>query len=263
MHITETEATDSTAFSCWARIPRRAIFAAETAAVSETSRISPSGTMLTIAAVSVSTASAWLTSRIASEMPSAMPSGTMTPTRMISSRSIARSSGERGWRKLRAVSASLAARLSGPTAVASNSPPPSTAKEPESRSSPGRRTTGSDSPVRFDSSSASPSLATRVPSATIWSPAVTRTRSPTTTSPTGTSRAVPPRTTVATGATSAARLSRARLARTSWKVPIPVLATRMPRKRASLGLPKAIVPAPKTARIRLKTVKVLPTKIER
>jgi hypothetical protein len=53
------------------------------------------------------------------------------------------------------------------------------------------------------------------------------------------------------------------LARTSWKVPIAVLATRMPRKRASLGLPKAIVAAPKTARIRLKTVKVLPTKIER
>ena len=84
-----------------------------------------------------------------------------------------------------------------------------------------------------------PRCATRVPSATTWSPAVTRTRSPTTTSPTGTSRGVPSRTTVASGATSAARLSRARLARTSWKVPIPMLATRMPRKRASLGLPKS------------------------
>jgi len=46
-------------------------------------------------------------------------------------------------------------------------------------------------------------------------------------------------------------------------VPIVVLATRMPRKSASLGLPKAIVAAPKTARIRLKIVKVLPTTIER
>ena len=45
VHITETEASDSIAFSCWARIPCRAIFAAVTAAVSETSRISPSGTM--------------------------------------------------------------------------------------------------------------------------------------------------------------------------------------------------------------------------
>ena len=117
--MTDTDASDSIALSCWASTPRRAIFAAETAAVSETSRISPSGTMFTIAAVSVSTAWAWLTSRIASETPSATASGTITPTRMISSRSIAFSSGERGWRNARAVAASRAARLSAPTAVAS------------------------------------------------------------------------------------------------------------------------------------------------
>ena len=58
------------------------------------------------------------------------------PTRMISSRSIAFSSGERGWRKARAVAASRAARLSAPTAVASRSPAPSTAKEPERTASP-------------------------------------------------------------------------------------------------------------------------------
>ncbi len=92
--------------------------------------------MLTIAAVRVSTASAWLTSRTPSEIPSAMPSGSITPTRMIRSRSIAFSSGERGWRKALAVAASFAARLSAPTAVASKSPSPSTAKEPERTGSP-------------------------------------------------------------------------------------------------------------------------------
>ena len=55
---------------------------------------------------------------------------------MISSRSIARSSGERGWRKRCAVAVSWAAWLSAPTAVASKSPSPSTAKAPERTSSP-------------------------------------------------------------------------------------------------------------------------------
>ncbi len=263
VHITDTEARLSIAFSCWARIPCRAIFAAVTAAVRLTSRISPSGTMLTIPAVSVSTASDWLTLRSASETPRPIPSGAMKPTITIRSRSIARSSGERGWRKARAVSVSRAAWLSAPTAVASKSPSPSTAKEPERTSSPTRRATGSDSPVSSDSSSASPSARTRSPSAAIWSPLAIRTRSPTTTSPTGTARGVPSRTTVAFATTSAASLSSVRLARTSWKVPIATLATRMPRKSASFGLPQMIVAAPKPARIALKTVKVLATAIER
>ena len=42
----------------------------------------------------------------------------------------------------------------------------------------------SDSPVRIDSSSGRPALATSVPSATTWSPGASRTRSPTTTSST-------------------------------------------------------------------------------
>jgi hypothetical protein len=53
------------------------------------------------------------------------------------------------------------------------------------------------------------------------------------------------------------------LARTSWNVPIDVFATRIPRNRASLGLPNAIVIAPKIARIRLKTVNVFAIAIER
>ena len=52
--------------------------------------------MFTTAAVSVSVACAWLTPRIASDIPSATPSGSITPTSTISSRSIAFSNGERG-----------------------------------------------------------------------------------------------------------------------------------------------------------------------
>ena len=46
VHTTSTEASDSIAFSCWARTPRWAILNADTAAVRLTSRISPSGTRL-------------------------------------------------------------------------------------------------------------------------------------------------------------------------------------------------------------------------
>ncbi len=101
-----------------------------------------------------------------------------------------------------------------------------------------------------------------MPSAGTWSPLAIRTRSPATTSSTATWRGAPSRTTVAFATTSAASLSSVRFARTSWKVPIPTLATRMPRKSASLGLPKTIVARPKPARIALNTVKVLAIAIE-
>src|SRR6202044_843982 len=83
VHITETDASDSIALSCCASTPRRAILAADTAAVSDTSRINPSGTMFTTAAVSVSVAWARLTPRIASDTPSAIPSGAITATSTI------------------------------------------------------------------------------------------------------------------------------------------------------------------------------------
>ena len=262
VHITETEASDSIAFSCWARMPWRAIFAAVTAAVSETSRIRPSGTMLTIPAVSVCTASDWLTLRIASETPSAIPSGAIIPTITISSRSIAFSSGERGWRKARAVAVSWAAWLSAPTAVASKSPSPSTAKEPESTSSPTRRRTGSDSPVSSDSSSASPSARTRVavggdlvaaadPHQVADHDLVDRHLARLAVAQHRRLRHEQRR-----------ELVEGRLARTSWKVPIATLATRIPRKSASLGLPKMIVAAPNPARIGLKIVNVLAIAID-
>src|SRR5450759_2895642 len=65
----------------------------------------------------------------------------------------------------------------------------------------------------------------------------------------------PSRTGIARGATSRARRSRACLARISWEMPIVVLTTITPRNSASRQSPTASVTAPKTARIRLKTVR--------
>ena len=58
VQTTSTEASDSIAFSCWASAPRWAIRIADTAKVTLTSRISPSGTRVTTAATEVETA--WL-----------------------------------------------------------------------------------------------------------------------------------------------------------------------------------------------------------
>jgi len=99
----------------------------------------------------------------------------------------------------------LVVMLCGPTAVASYSPVPSTAKEPDQTGSPGPRTESSDSPVRLASSRARPSAETRRPSATTWSPGARRTRSPTTTSATWTWTSVPSRTTTASGASASIR----------------------------------------------------------
>ena len=171
---------------------------------------------------------------------------------------MARSSGERGWRNARAVAVSRAARLSGPTAVASNSAAPSTANEPDQTGSPGPRTTGSDSPVRLASSSASPSaahhrpvgdhlVAGRQPHEIADHHLVDRHA--------GGRR--PSRTTTASGATSAASRSSARLERISWNDPIAMFATRIPRKSASFHDPNAIVSTPKTSRIPFGIVSVL------
>ncbi len=106
---TSTAASDSTAFSCWASAPRLAIRIAATAKVTLVSRISPSGTIVTTAATEVVTASWNGTCRLKRAYTSVMPSGTISATRMNSSRSITRSSGERGWRNSRASPARRAA----------------------------------------------------------------------------------------------------------------------------------------------------------
>ena len=103
----------------------------------------------------------------------------------------------------------------------------------------------------------SPSASNSRPSATTWSPAFTRTRSPVTSSLTLAARGCPSRTTVAVGATSAASRSSACFARTSCTIPIPVFATRMLRKSASRQSANASVRTPNTTKIRLNTVSVL------
>jgi hypothetical protein len=100
--MTSADASDSIALSCCASAPRRAIRTAATANVTLASRISPSGTRLTIAAVALGTASAVLVSRSTSEVPRMTAKGAMTATSASSSRLSARSSGDRGWRNARA-----------------------------------------------------------------------------------------------------------------------------------------------------------------
>ena len=104
---------------------------------------------------------------------------------------------------------------------------------------------------------ASPSASESCPSATTWSPAFRRTRSPVTSSLTAASRDRPSRTTVAVGATSAASRSSACFARTSCAIPIVVFATRTLRKSASRQSANASVRTPNTTKIRLKIVSVL------
>ncbi len=144
--------------------------------------------------------------------------------------------------------------MSAPTASARYAPDPSTPYDPARTESPTPRATGSASPVRIDSSSPSPSLRSTRPSATTWSPASSSTRSPGTTCGTATWRGLPSRTTVARGATRAARRSRLLFARASCTIPMPALRIRIPRKIASRGSAKIRVMTPKITRTTLKTV---------
>ena len=83
-------------------------------------RIRPSGTTFTIPAVRACTRALAVSTRVRTESVRPSVSGTVSASSSSRSRSFARSSGERGWRNARAVGVSCAARLSGPTAVASN-----------------------------------------------------------------------------------------------------------------------------------------------
>ena len=266
VHMTDTDASDSIALSCCASTPRRAIFAADTAAVSETSRISPSGTMFTTAAVSVSTACAWPTSRIASETPSATAERHHHPDeddqqpvhRLLERRARmaerARGRREPGGAAVGADRRRLEARRR-----------PRRRTSPESTSSPARaqhrlalagqvrlvereavalqqRAVGDDLVAAGDAARGRP----RPPRRSATARAARR-------------RGRPWR--------SARRARRACRARASRGPPgtsrSPMFANRMPRKSASRGFPKAIVAAPKTARIRLKIVNVFAIAIER
>ena len=214
MHITETEASDSIAFSCCASTPRRAIFAAGTAAVSDKQdqalghdvhdRRREGLDRLRLAHVADR-----------QRDPERDAERHHQPDEDISSRSIAFSSGDRGCRNARAVAADPRGAAVGATAVASNVPPPSTANEPDSTGSPAPRATGSRLAGQDRLVEREPVAAQQRPVGDDLVPALhahhvadddLRDRD----------LAQPPsRTTVAVGATTAANRSSARLARTS------------------------------------------------
>jgi hypothetical protein len=92
---------------------------ADTAAVRLIRRIRPSGTRFTMPAVSSSTRALAVSTRAKAVTTSPTAIGIESASSNSSSRSFARSSGERGCRNARAVAVRRSARLSGPTAVAS------------------------------------------------------------------------------------------------------------------------------------------------
>ncbi|OAH12126.1 hypothetical protein STSP_45870 [Streptomyces jeddahensis] len=126
--------------------------------------------------------------------------------------------------KREASSASCAAYASRPTLVAVNAPPPATTKLPDITGSPGFLTTGSASPVSSDSSISSPSASATAPSTTILSPGPISIRSPRTISEVLISADTPSRRTVGLASPINARESSVFLARSSWMMPMPVLA---------------------------------------
>ncbi|CAM5717218.1 hypothetical protein SALBM135S_05868 [Streptomyces alboniger] len=159
--------------------------------------------------------------------------------------------------KREASSASCAAYASRPTLVAVNAPPPATTNEPDIILSPGFLTTGSASPVRSDSSTSRLSASTVSPSTGILSPGPSSTRSPRTISEVETSVALPSRRTVGLASPMTARPSRVFLARHSWMMPMPVLATITKPKRLSwIGATKSMI-TQSTPMIALKRVKTL------
>ncbi len=156
-----------------------------------------------------------------------------------------------------ASSASCAAYASRPTLVAVNAPPPATTKEPDITLSPGFFSTGSASPVSSDSSISSPSASRISPSTTHLSPGPSSMVSPRTISPVGMATAVPSRRTVGLDSPMTARLSRVFLARSSWMMPIAVLATITNPKRPSWMGPTTRMIRKRTPMMALKRVKTL------
>ncbi len=132
--------------------------------------------------------------------------------------------------------ASLDRRLaneSAPTRVTFAAPLPPSTIDPDSTGSPGSLSTGSDSPVSIDSSTCSRSDAATTPSAAIWSPARSTSRSSRTTSASATSVSAPSRRTLACGACRSASRSSERFAMNSCTEPMIMLAIAAKPKSAS------------------------------
>ena len=110
--------------------------------------------------------------------------------------------------------ATLPYAVARPVSVTSPRARPATTREPAWMSWPTLRGQGSDSPVRWDSSTVTPPSTMRA-SANTRSPSRTTTRSPGTRSSVGSSRSAPSRMTRATGATAARSAASARADRAS------------------------------------------------
>ena len=136
-------------------------------------------------------------------------------------------------------------------------PTPATVKLPLSTVSPGCLKIGSASPVSSDSFTSRPRTAITRPSTTTWSPGRNSNTSSSTTSLTGISTTRPSRTTLALGAVSSVSRSRVFLARSSWMMPMAVLAIITRPNRASAGGATIRTITSITLRIQLKRVKTL------
>ena len=258
--IVSTEAIDSIAFSCCASAPRRAMRTAATAYVTLVRRISPSGTSVTTAATVVGTA-LWIDVwRRYSTQPSATPSGMSTPTSTKSSRLIDRSSGERGCRNSRASSGD-ARRVTLLTDGGHEVGARALDRERAGLDLLARalrhrlRFAGEDrlverEPVAAPKRAVGDHLIACVEQHDVAVDDVFDA---------ALAAVLPSRNTFAVGATSAARRSSVRFARTSCAMPMPAFATRIARKSASCTSPNASVSTPAASRIRLKTVKTFAT----
>ena len=156
-----------------------------------------------------------------------------------------------------ASSASCAAYASRPTLVAVKAPAPATTKLPDIIGSPGCLSTGSGSPVSSDSSTSSPSASLTSPSTITLSPMPSSTVSSSTISATATCCACPSRRTSGRASPISARLSRVCLARSSWTMPIAVLAMITRPKRPSWIGPTTRMIAKRMPIRALKRVKTL------
>ena len=119
--------------------------------------------------------------------------------------------------------------------VAITRPLPADTKLPDITCAPISLSTGSASPVSSDSSTSSPMAETTSPSTTIWLPEEMSMMSSATISSAAISCVSPSRTTAAFGAFKMASCSSARLARTSWTIPMMLLESTTPTNKASRG----------------------------
>ncbi|CAM5693298.1 hypothetical protein SGRIM128S_04469 [Streptomyces griseomycini] len=141
--------------------------------------------------------------------------------------------------------------------MAVKAPDPATTKLPDITASPGRLTTGSASPVSNDSSTSRFSAVVTVPSTTILSPWPRSMTSSMTISEALSVTHCPSRQTRGRLSPTIASWSRVRLARTSWTMPISVLARMTPPNNPSCTGPTIMMMTNSTPMIALMRVKRL------